>query len=336
MTNEEIEKLKNEVGLQISEQEYRDLKYPSYSLLSDIAKVGIENVDPNFRNKEIGDFDGVIFGKIVDGLVTENKLPEDIVVIQKKPSGKAKDLIKILVSNLKFLPEPKDLLNEKNHEVIFKACDAIKYLKDNTKRIAGLENYTQYITELTNAKPDTTIVTKYIFEEAKRCSKILLAQYPFLTGKTNLRIIPQVKLLGNVNGIDVKGMLDFILINDELKEIIAYDLKTGSYNFSDFEQKGYLGWNYYIQCSLYYELLKSELSKHPIYKDYKLNEVFNFMYIGRFEKKPGTYMITKSRLDVGFDGFISAIFNETKNYVAKNFKGVNELLNEYKEKFLDS
>ena len=81
------------IGLDISEENYRDLPYPSYSLLSDIAKNGGEIVNGR-RNEDVNEMDGVMVGKLVDNLLTENKYPDNFYVVKKIPTGKAKDVLK--------------------------------------------------------------------------------------------------------------------------------------------------------------------------------------------------------------------------------------------------
>ena len=138
-----------QIGLDISESDYRELPFPSYSLLSDIAKVGGGAVGA-VRNTEINELDGVMVGKLVDNLLTENKLPDNFFIVKKKPSGKAKDLLKLLAKNINFLPNKEELLHVDNHELINKCCDVINYHKASKnktseemmkKRIDGLKNY---------------------------------------------------------------------------------------------------------------------------------------------------------------------------------------------------
>ena len=114
-------------------------------------------------------------------------------------------------------------------------------------------------------------------------------------------------------------MLDFVVIDDENKVIYPYDLKTGSGKAEEFFENGYLGWNYYIQSSLYLLLLKEELKNHPIYKDYEVKE-FRFMYISRMHFTHTVMTVTQAMHENALKGF---------EINGEYYKGTNELLNEY-------
>jgi hypothetical protein len=332
-----------QIGLQISEQDYRDLPYPSYSLLSDIKKNGVEVID-GVRNTDIGDLDGVMFGKLVDNLLTENKLPDNLYIVDKKPSGKAKEILKALVKNISKMPNKRSLFHKDNLDIINNVCKRLKYhkagKKDNfddtseslkNKRISGLKNYSKYCKVLMSSKniDDDFIVTSYLYNEALKVVQVLKTEYPFLTDGT-VQIIPQVKLCHHVSGVMTKGMLDFVIIDHKNKTITAWDLKTGSYNAEDFVEKGYIGWNYYLQSSLYLELLWNELKLHTKLRGYTLCN-FHFMYCGRFEKKPALFDIPPGAIKDGRNGFILKITNESGIEESINQEGVSELLKMYSE-----
>jgi hypothetical protein len=132
-------------------------------------------------------------------------------------------------------------------------------------------------------------------------------------------IIGQIKLVTKVFGIDIKGMLDFVYISHKKKTVVPFDLKTGYRSYIDFFKTGYLGWNYYIQASLYKMLLQQVLSTHPILKDYKVDN-FRFMYCGREDKLPAIFKVTDKQHEAGLSGFT---FN------AEKYEGVAELAQEY-------
>lgn len=317
------------IGLDITELEYRDLPYPSYSLLSDIAKVGAAAVVGGKRNEEINDLDGVMVGKLVDGLLTEDKLPDNIFLVKKKPSGKAKDLLKLLAKNAKYLPNKEDICHEDNHDLICRMCDIIKYhtvpnkteAERKEKRVAAIKNYQEYCDTLLKAGDDAFVITEYLYYSAMEMVKLLRNTYPkfFSSEDSTYTVIPQVKLLGNYLGTPIKGMLDFIVIDDESKVITPFDLKTGAGKTPDFYENGYLGWNYYIQASLYLELLKEELSKHSKYKDYTVDN-FHFLYAGRMDKKTTIMEVFPYMHEEALKGF---------EHNDKSYPGIGTLINEY-------
>lgn len=313
---------KNKIGLDITEEEYRALPYPSYSLLSDISKQGAEATINGVRNPDINELDGVMVGKLVDNLVTENKMPDNLIIVKKKPTGKCKDILRVLSRTREYHPNQDELLHKDNHELIHKVCDSLKYFsKSPDKRIPGLENYEDYYNALCNNIEESFIISEYYYYQALKCVKTVRSQYPFLVVPEHygFELIPQVKLVGEINNIAIKGMLDFILIDHEKKVIYPYDLKTGSGDSKDFIEQGYLGWNYYIQSAIYYNLLKEEIKKHPKYHDYDIYG-FYFMHVSRIYNTTKEYAINTLSIEEAMKGF---------EYDNKYYTGVEALLNEY-------
>jgi len=320
----------NTIGLQISELEYRELPYPSYSLLSDMSKVGSSAID-GVRNTDINELDGVMVGKLVDNLLTENKLPDNFYVVKKKPTGKAKDILRVLAKTRQYHPNKTELLHPDNHDLINKCCDTIKYNSGSrsVKRIDGLKNYQDYYNVLINSPEDSFIISDYLYYQAKQCVKIIRDVYPYIIdGFGGNKVIAQVKLLGEVNKCQVKGMLDFVVIDDISETITPYDLKTGSYPATEFLNNGYLGWNYYIQSALYYELFKEEIKKHPIYKNYRVDP-FKFVYVSRMDGSHCEFIVPKTMHHIALNGWEVTEKQEDGTFVKKPRKGVHTLLNEY-------
>ena len=303
------------IGLDINEKDYRSLPYPSYSLLSGLSKNGPLSM---YGTKlDISDLDSIIIGSIVDSLVTDGKVPDNMVIIDKKPSNKALAIIKSLADR-KDLKDPY-LLSVKNEKQIKEECDALEYYKtSNIKdRVGYLKKYNKYVKAIVEHGEDAMIVSSYQYNEALALTNALFTKFPFLTESN---IIPQVKIIGEVNGIKIKGMLDFIVIDHENKNIIPYDLKTGMGVHNNFFENGFINWGYYIQSSLYKELLTQHIrAYHVEYNDYTIDN-FRFMYCGRKDRLPIIYRVTDKWHLAGLQGF------KLEN---KKFTGVYELLEEF-------
>lgn len=322
------------LGLQITEKEYRDLPFPSYSLFSDMEKHGPEIVNGK-KNEDISELDGIMVGSMVDSILTCNKLPDDFHVIKKKPTGKAKQVLKVLAEYLNHLPDPNDLFSEKNEDIINKCCEAIKYHKASKKstpeillekRKKGLLNYKEYFELISTVPKDSFIISEYLNYQANKCVKTLIKEFPHLfndkiPNEEGLRIIAQTKLLGKVGGIEIKGMMDLIVIDDENKVITPIDLKTGAYSANSFYEEGFIGWNYYLQCGLYKELLIQNLKKHPIYSDYEVDN-FVFVYCSRMDFTVGTLEVNSDMNYNSFHGF---------DFEGVYKKGLYEIIDEYVE-----
>ena len=315
-------------GLDISELEYRRIPLPSYSLLSDIQKLE-ENL-PGSGKTIVGgvsigdmDMDGLIFGTIVDQILSDGKPSDDIIVLKKKPSGKMKDMIKMLIDVREFLPDPNDILSPMNSQGLLDIAEEYNYKKKDADRINGFMNYKEYIDVYSDENNNNKIITtSYIFNTALKIANEMLSSFPLLSfnyTEDHIEIHRQIKLTGMVNNVMCKGMMDLILINHKGKFIVPIDIKTGANRLTDFEEKGYFGWNYYIQSYLYKVLLKDYIDKnYPELKDYEIRP-FSFIFGDRIKGGVIRYDVTEENdLLAGDTGFIN-----------KNKKSVNDLLQIY-------
>jgi hypothetical protein len=305
------------IGYDISEKEYRALPYPSYSLFSSIAKYGPEAM---FGVKEdISDLDGIIIGSIADSKVTEHKDPDGLVVIDKKPSNKALKAIKKLCER-DDLVDTKNILSVKNKAIVSEVCKEVDYYKtkDADGHVTALKKYKKYANALYSANGDTLFASKYQYDTATYLTKAIFSKYGFLKAQKD-NIVGQSKFVGKIDGMDVKCMLDFILIDHARKLIVPFDLKTGIGEHHTFFETGYLGWGYYIQASLYRELLIQEIAKHPELSDYTVDN-FRFLFCGRQDFLPVIYKVTDKQHKAGFDGF---------EHKGTYYPGIHELIADY-------
>lgn len=312
-----------QIGLDISEQEYRALPFTSYSLMSAVAKHGQDALFGG--TDDISDLDGVIIGSIADSKITEHKEPANMVVIDKKPSNKSLNIIKELIAR-NDLKEPNNPLSVKNVDIIDELCTKYAYYtsKSPKDRVAVLKKYNKYAKTLLMNPNDVMIVSNYQYNIACQTTKEVFNRYPFLL-QNKENIIPQVKIQGEVDFTTVKAMLDFIVINWEKKTITPFDLKTGAGNHYEFFHNGYLGWGYYIQSSLYRHLLAQLIKRMPEFEGFTVTN-FRFLFCGRGDFLPVIYKVTDKQHQAGFDGF---------EYKGHYYPGIHELLediNYYKSK----
>lgn len=318
-----------QLGLQISEAEYRNIPVPSYSYLADMGKAELEKpgssidiVKYGVKREGIVDLLGVIIGTIVDSNITDGKNPDNLIVIEKKPTGKMLGITRAFVSGKYLLPNSTDILAKINDDSINDICEVFKYKKKYKDRVDGFRNYEEYV-ETLDKYQDPYVVSKYEFNIAMRTLKSLRKEYPFLSNPKhfNLEMLSQVKLKGIVHGQECKGMLDMVFINHSKKVIVPFDLKTGRVEHSLFFEGCYLGWLYYIQAALYRRLLMLEILKHPILKDYTILP-FRFMYCGRSDFKPIIYEVSNLQDMMAMEGFKNGSIS---------YPGVESLLDIYKK-----
>jgi hypothetical protein len=309
------------LGIPLNEQEYRALPQPSYSLLSSIAKYGPDALYG--ERQDISDLDGIIIGTVVDSQVTEHRDPDGLTVIEKKPSNKALDVIKALCKR-EDLVDSSNVLGAANKTIVSQLCDEYSYYtnKNAEGRLAALKKYNKYANALYKdncSSGSAMFVSSYQYHISKEITKKIFSRYEFLK-RDKENILGQVKLIGMINGIEVKCMLDFIYMDHQRKRIIPFDLKTGIGAYHDFFNTGYLGWGYYIQASLYRELLKQEVAKHPVLHEYEVDN-FRFLYCGRQDLLPVIYKVTDKQHAAGFNGF---------KHQGSYHPGIYELIEDYK------
>ena len=313
------------IGLDITEQAYRDLDNMSYSLLSSISRESHYAINKKFRPS-----DSTKFGVLVEDMLFDDYVEDDYHVMSDIFSSETKlkkacdDIFDYLIESVdklepslsKYLGQiEKFLANEQidyyeNKDVAWRAAKIVNDL--DAKRYWG--EFVKGIDKIT--------VTQSMIDDAKTASNTL-KQHEFTRGifSTNtfqdIEKFSQVKILFEYRGYQMKAMLDFLIINHDEKLIQPYDLKTGGDHAERFE-KSYFFWRYDIQAYLYMRAV-SELLKDK-YPGYKL-EMFKFVYISRNNVyRPLIWKVSPKLLKATREGF----FRDGKYY-----KSIEELINDY-------
>lgn len=305
-----------QLGLTMDEKGYRQIPLPSYSALSNIAKENRSMVSLD-RTGDISDLDGIIIGTLTDSIICGDDTLAKSFIINNKPSGKPLEILKKL-SEREDLKDPKNILSPSNTPMLLEELDSVEYYKSSSfeNRMKHLKKYNAYAKALASTKNEGLIISRYQAATAIRSASRLTWRFPFLKDENTLF---QVKLIGEVNGHKVKCMLDAIYIDHSTKTIVPYDIKTGINPYNLFFVSGFLGFNYYLQSSLYHLLLTLYIKEHPELSDYTIGN-FRFLYCSRKDFLPIQYKVTESLLDMGLEGF---------TYQGTKFQGVYELLEEY-------
>lgn len=301
------------IGLDITEKEYRALKYPSYSLLSSMQKVGRDAIYG--ERQDLSDLDGIIIGTLVDAYLSDGVFPSNIVTITKKPSGNALKAIKGVAARVGELVDKDDVLSPSNNAILLDEMDKNSYRpkSPSSQRLHALRNYRDYANTLVSTE-DPLIVSVYQMNIANDLISQIQTRFPWVNVEHE-DYYPQVKLTGEVDGVEFKGMLDFIMVDKVNKLIYPYDIKTGSKEHYRFLETSYLQWNYYIQAGLYKELLMQNAPP-----GYKVMD-FRFVYCSRKDFLPIVYRVNEDRNREAWQGF-------THNGIV--YPGIHELITEYK------
>lgn len=302
-------------GLNISEQEYRKLPYPSYSLLSDLEKEGPFSISK--PRVDISLEDPIIVGSLVDKLLTDSKNLGKVYTIDKIPQEKARDVINTIIEECIGFPVPLDVFHADNVKHIMEICDRYEYFKQKDTRIKYLKEFKTFIDVYMAPRPENSIIiTTYLRDQAYRVVNAIKKTFPSFSEKNGLG---QVKLLGTVNGLELKVMFDMILVNHKQKVLYPFDLKTGVWLYEEFPKGNFVKFNYYLQGALYKEVLLQNLQGTP-FEGYSVAP-FRFLYCSRDSPLPMVFKMTEATHDKALNGFYSG---------GKWKKGLFALIEEYK------
>jgi len=307
--------------LNITEEEYRGIKHPSYSLLKRIDNSGPREILKEFK----GDSEPMDFGNLVDCIMLQpdeldNKFYFKAV---EKPTAQLLKLADFIVDMCKKEDIP--LVNLINDiDSVSRISDELNLfgsVKVPETRIKQFNNdlfwgYLQAVSESENK----TIFTSDTLDDAIDAIKILRENDKtahLFSPAENIDVIDQLKLVGTVAGHEVKGMLDKVIIDHENKMITPYDLKC-----TDVKQRSFpyifTKMKYYLQAALYLALVVEWASKE--YPDYVVNE-FRFIVYSRNDKYPFVWVVSDTWINNGFHGYV--------DYKGNNIKGITGLLDDY-------
>lgn len=325
-------------NLKLTEQQYRDLELPSYSMCASIDKQGLDvvgGVKQNFNLK---------FGSLVDMMCFEPHLVDKTFykgVTAKPPTTNVKNICDLILQGLdgkegQIAEGITPLGRRKKRKITSKLNDYHKEILESAGKLKAYKSYS-------DEKTINTVVSagqEYFKDKIKCRGKILIkpemwlhashtaatlishpytAKY-FTTGVPGIEIIYQYKFDTIVNGNRCKGMLDCLVVNHNLKLIIPVDLKTGESPCKDFPML-YTSHRYYVQGGLYREALKSIVDNDFDLMGYDVKE-FEFVYISKLNpNKPMRFRVSEDMHNAALNGFTDRFGYE--------YRGVYDLLDDY-------
>tara|TARA_R110002020_G_scaffold100855_5_gene238071 strand:- start:5632 stop:6723 length:1092 start_codon:yes stop_codon:yes gene_type:complete len=325
-------------NLKLTEQQYRDLELPSYSMLASIDKQGLDvvgGVKQGFNLK---------FGSLVDMMCFEPHRVDDVFyqgASVKPPTTNVKKICDVILSNFngkvnETVEAVTPLGRRKSVKITNKLANYTAEILDAASKLQVYKNYSEQ-------KTIDTVVSagkEYFKDKITSRGKILIkpemwlhashtaatlishpytAKY-FATGIPGVEIIYQYKFDAVVNGRRCKGMLDCLIINHTAKVIIPVDLKTGESPCKDFPML-YTSHRYYIQGGLYREALKSIVDNDFELMGYDVRP-FEFVYISKLNPgRPMIFTVSEDMHTASLNGFTDRFGYE--------YTGVYELLDQY-------
>ena len=325
-------------NLKLTEQQYRDLELPSYSMLASIDKQGLDVVGGVKSSLNLK------FGSLVDMMCFDPHKVEDTFykgATAKPPTTNVKNICDYILQNLdgkvgQIAEDVTPLGRRKSKKITGKLQDYTKEILDAAVKLKVYKNYS-------DQKTIDTVVNagkEYFKDKMTSRGKILikpdmwllasiaaatLIQHPFTSkyfaqNVPGVEIIYQYKFDSTVHGMRCKGMLDCLVVNHKAKLIIPVDLKTGESPCKDFPML-YTSHRYYIQGALYREAIYSILSNDFDLTGYAVKP-FEFIYISKLNpNRPMRFQVSEDMHNKAMTGF-------TDRY-GYEYRGVIDLLQDY-------
>lgn len=265
-----------ELLLPLTEAEYRQLPSYSYSMLSSFYRNGPNVlIDPQFI-----DTTATRNGSLFDALLTEPESIADRFYIASFPQ--ISDTLKVAVTKLvaMFPTIPLKDIPSKDTLAVLDEIDYGKAWKPETRIAKLYEVGIPYATILTEAG-NRTIISPEEHARAILAKDVLLERPAtreyFLDNPFNTTIegIYQAKLSATINGIAYRCMFDKLIINHQEKTITPVDLKTTGHSEEAF-QSSFLTWMYYLQGTLYPDILQTIIKDDEYFKDFT---ILNFRFV---------------------------------------------------------
>lgn len=273
-----------DISWQVTEEEYRKDPALSYSTLAKYERTGFNGLKNLFDKVETP---SLTFGSAVDSFITggEEEFNERFIVA-KFPE--VKDSIMPIVKELFSLyGEFKTDLKDINDMHVIDVASKYNYQnnwKPETRARVIKESASEYY-KLLYISQNKTIIDTNTYQDVLNCVDALRnsESTKWYFEKDNpwdgIERFYQLKFKHTYGDIEYRNMADLIIVDHNEKIIYPIDLKTSSKPEYDF-YKSFIDWRYDIQARLYWRIIRANLDKDPIYKEYKLAD-YRFIVANR-------------------------------------------------------
>ena len=299
-----------ELAWNVDEEVYRADPAISYSALSGFDRLGPSSLCDTSKL----DTPSIRFGSLVDTLLTDAKSFDDKYLISSIDMPKD-SMIPIL--NALWESTQKPLLSMIEDAGLLAVIDEFKYFQHwlPATRIKDVRTNGSEYYKLLAMIGDKTVISQTEFDEARSCvEKIKL--HPkvgklFMDDDFNKEIetFYQLKFKQTIHinclqygikteqdytPIQVRCMFDRLIINHSNKTIQPIDLKTTGHNEEEFENS-FFAWRYYIQGTLYPDILKAVIAQDDYFKDFTVLP-FIFAVINKNSQQPMAWYFSEKDL----------------------------------------
>ena len=316
-----------DISWQVDELTYRADNALSYSTIARFHREGFEGLSKLFDKIESP---SLLFGSLVDTLLTGSEEEfNNTYLVAEFPSipDSQSNVIKYIFGNYS---EEYLKLKDVPNEVIISATETLEFQgnwKPETRAKVIRENGEEYYSLLHLAVGKILISTKE-YQDAQECVQVLKNSY--FTGRyfapnnpfeDDTETFYQLKFKGEFEGIQLRCMADMIKVDHKNKCIYPIDLKTSFKSEWKFYES-FIQWGYWIQAQLYWYIIRQNLDKHSLYKDYKLMD-YQFIVVSNNSRHPLVWNYPDTT------AIVDCYYGKNKEIVCKNWRKIVKELNYY-------
>lgn len=267
-----------EISWDVDEPTYRKDKALSYSTLARFAREGFNKLEHLYDDLETP---SLTFGSAVDAIITgglqefnRNFLVADFPDISDNLQMIARKVFEIYSNDYRSISSIEDSeLARIGAECDFYANDKyknyrVKLIKENCQEYYNILYAAQGKKVLSTETGNQVMAAVHALKESPQTRYYFETNNPF---DKRVQRFYQLKFKATFDGIEYRCMADEIIVDHEHKLIYPVDLKTSSSPEWDF-YKSFIKWRYDIQGRLYWRIIEDNLKRHPVFKDYKLQD----------------------------------------------------------------
>lgn len=308
----------SQISWKVPEKVYRADPALSYSTIAKYTRTGFNGLQTLFDEQTSP---SLTFGSVVDTILTGGMDEFNaLFYVAEFPTGLGPKAIEVVQKAYeqysqqytKFTDIPQDSLDLLTQECGFyrnyKPENRIKILKEN----GAAEYYT-----IMKEGAGKEIISTETFQKAQSAVNALRTSpsTKHLFEKNNpfdgVQRDYQLKFKATIDGVDFRNMADLIISYPEQKHIKPYDLKTSHNCEWDFVNS-FIKWQYHQQARLYWRIIRENMDKDPILKDWTLDD-YTFIVVNNFtDPHPLTWVYedTQKRGDLTYGKNQEIVFKD--------------------------
>lgn len=317
-----------DLSWQVSEEEYRADPAYSYSTIAKFNREGFDNFSKLFDRV---DTPSLLFGSMVDTLLTDGQEEFNNRYEVAEFPNISDNLIQVSRTLFdKYCDEHRslDYIPDSAIAEVGEACGYYANAKYASYRVKKIKEECSEYYNLLFLSRDKTLVSTEDYQAALDCVSKLknnkMTKWYFEDDNpfdSSIERYYQLKFKGEYEGIPLRCMADLIIVDHKNKVIIPCDLKT-SFKPEWRFYKSFIEWNYWIQAQLYWYIIRQNLDKDDVYKDYKLLN-YRFIVISRHSRKPLVWEYPDTQV------VTTCTYGKKSQYECKNWRIIVKELHHY-------